>query len=91
MKTIKPAPGKLFCEPEVKDKTTAAGIILTQQDKLEPKFAKVINCGEGCTYSRDDRIVYKDYAASELELNDTKYFIIDEKDIEGLLVEVNEA
>lgn len=86
MQTIAPAPKMLFCKPDEAKNSTHSGILLaTQQEK--PKTAKVINVGEGVTYKRNDTIIYKAYATTEVKLDDQEYILVSEEDIIGKLVE----
>jgi len=91
MKTIKPAAKQIFAKPQAVETTTASGIILTvdKDKKYEPKLADIINVGSDVTsYSPKQTILYKEYAATEIKLNDEDYVMVDELDVLGVVVEV---
>lgn len=90
-KTIKPGGKQLFAKPVEADKRTASGIIIAGDNdkRFEPKFATVINVGnEVSKYHQQDTIVYKEYATTEIKLNDDDYILVDEADVLGTVVEV---
>ena len=86
MQTIAPAPRTLFCKPDEAKNETHSGILLATQAE-KPKTATVINVGEGVTYQRDDIIIYKPYATTEVKLDGQEYILVSEEDIIGKLVE----
>lgn len=90
MKTISPAPTQIFARPIESQQTTASGIIITTDKKLEPKFAEVINTGAKVKhYAATETIIYKEYATTELKLDNVEYIIVAEDDVLGKVVEVN--
>lgn len=92
MKTIKPAPTKLFCRVQPKNDVTKSGIVIPESVELETRVAEVINYGKDVPLVRThDIIAYNQQAASEIKLNNNEYIIIDHEDILGVLVEVDEA
>lgn len=90
MKTIKPAPTQLFCQPDEAVTKTPSGFILSEKSVDKPKTAEVINVGsEVREYKPKDRIAYKPYSTSEIKLNDTEYFLVAEEDVLGTIVETS--
>lgn len=88
--TVKPASQQLFCQPDEAETTTSSGILLTAKAADKPKTAKVINVGSKVTeFSQADTIIYKTYATTDIKLNGEEFFLIDEQDVLGRLVEVD--
>lgn len=89
MQTISPANNQLFCKPSEKERKTASGIILSEEAAHKPHTAVVINSSSK-DFSKDDIIVYKAYAATEIKLNNEDYIIIDAEDALGKVLEIKE-
>lgn len=90
MKTINPAPNRIFAKPDEGEAKRASGLILTDNSKETPMTAVVIAVGTDVTrYKKDDRIVYKEYTTSEIRLDEQDYIIIEEVDVLGTVEEVN--
>ncbi len=87
MQTISPAPKVLFCKPKEKETVTRSGFFLAEEEALAPQIAEVINIGEGVTYKPHDQIVYKSYTTSDIKLDGNEYFLINEEDVLGKVVE----
>lgn len=88
MQTIRPAKNQLFCQPDEAEKKTASGLLLTDNAAEAPKTARVINVGEEVQYfRRDDTIVYKSYATTDIKLDNTDFFLIAEDDVLGTVIE----
>ena len=89
MQTVKPAPSQLFCRQTEKETATKSGILLSPAIEA-PKIAEVINTGSSVAeYKQRDCIVYKPYATNEIKLNGNEYFLIDEEDVLGTVVEID--
>ncbi len=89
--TVRPAKNQLFCQPDEAETKTASGFLLTSSATEAPKTAKVINVGTGVTgFTANDTIVYKDYSATDIKLNGGDFFLINEQDVLGAVVETNE-
>lgn len=89
MKTIKPSKYQLFVKPDEKEVKTASGFILSESAVEKPATASVINVGSEVTdYKRDDTVVYKSYAGTDIKLNGDDYMLISEEDVLGVIQEV---
>ncbi len=93
---IKPLGNNVVVEPIKDDKVTKSGIVIPETLSEEtPQKGVIVSLGEGrllkdgkrYTFSVKvgDRVVFKKYAPTEFEIDDTKYLIIEEKDILGVL------
>lgn len=91
MQTIKPAPTQLFCEiPEVEEKL-ASGLYVPTNAQEKPKTAIVINRGEKVeNYQSGDEVIYRSYAVTSIRLNNKEYLLLDEKDVLGTVLDVEE-
>lgn len=90
---IKPLGQRVLLEKEeVTEKTTASGIVLPDTAyKEEKNIAKVVSLGTGkkledgtrekFDVAVGDKVIYSKYAATEAEIDNKEYLIIDEKDI----------
>ena len=88
MKTIKPATTQLFCKPIDKETKTQSGFFIADKAAEDPKQAEVINVGDKVTqFKSKDTIVYKPYATNDIELNGTSFFLIDEEDVLGVVLD----
>lgn len=86
MQTIKPADGKIFAKPLEKVTKTKSGILLDERAAEKPAMGEVINSGSK-DYQSKDVIVYKEYTTTELKLDGEEYFLIDQSDVLGKVVE----
>lgn len=86
MQTIKPASKVLFCKPNEAENKTNSGILLGDAAE-KPKTATVINSG-ATDYARDDVVVYKSYATTDVKLNGEQYILLHEDDVLGKVCEV---
>ena len=60
---------------------TASGILLGEA-KEAPAYAIVESVGpEVKTIKKGDKIIYKEYSATEVKVDDKEYFIVKEEDI----------
>ncbi|MFW5794432.1 MAG: co-chaperone GroES [Bacillota bacterium] len=87
---LKPLHDHVVLEVIKQEKTTKSGIILTEKDQDMPTIGKVIAVGEGRTedgktipisVKKDDEVVFKKYASTEVKLEGKEYLIIKESDI----------
>lgn len=86
--TIKPAPHQLFCKPDEAITQTKSGILLDTKSAEKPKTAQVINRGDAVEdYRAKDTVIYKPYSITEIKLDGVEYFLVDEADILGTIVE----
>lgn len=80
---IKPLHKFVLLKKEEVENKTNSGIILTTEKKDIPSVARVIAVGEECSagLKEADKVVYKEYSGTNLEIENEKYIVIDEKDI----------
>ena len=71
-------------EKEVK---TASGIILTDNNKKEPSYAKVVAVGpeSEADIKVNDKVVYKAYSGTNVKLDEEEYIISADEDILAVL------
>lgn len=69
-------------EKTEKQFTTKSGIILNDQ-KNEPSYASVIAIGPDCkaAIKVKDKVVYKEYSGTKVEMDDETFIIIGAEDI----------
>jgi chaperonin GroES len=87
---LKPLFDNVVLEKEKQELKTASGIVLQEKAKDQPSVGKVIAIGPGkmidgklvpTSVKVDQRVVFKKYGGTEIELNKTEYLIITEDDI----------
>jgi chaperonin GroES len=79
---IKPLAGRVVAIRVEAQTKTASGIYLPDASKEKPAIALVVAVGpEVKTLKVDDKIVYKDYATTELTIDATQYLIVKEEDV----------
>jgi chaperonin GroES len=89
--TVKPGAKQLFCKPDEAEKKTASGFLLAESATEKPKTAEVVNIGaEVKHYASKDRIIYKPYSITEIKLNNEDFFLVDESDVLGTVIDVAE-
>lgn len=71
-------------ETEIK---TASGIILSEKDRKEPSYAKVLAVGPEveAKIAVNDRVVYKSYSGTDVKIDDEKYIVVADEDILAVL------
>ena len=78
---IKPLADRVVAKKEAATTTTASGILLGEA-KEKPNTAVVESVGPDVkSVKKGDRILYRDYSATEIKLDSTDYLIIKEEDI----------
>lgn len=89
--TIRPLSDQLFCEPVTKANKTSSGLYIAQSEQKSSAQAKVVNVGPDAKgFQAGDIIGYKEYSATEFELNNTIYVVIAATDVLGHVVEVED-
>ena len=87
MKTIEPTRDNIYCLPDKKDNMTKSGFIKTPVG-TPAETAVVLAVGpEVTTVSVDDRIFYRQYASNEIALDGDTYFVVNESEVIGRVVE----
>ena len=74
-------------EKVAKEVKTASGIILTENNKQEPSYAKVVAIGPEVTtdIKVNDKVIYKAFSGSPVTLDEVEYIIMPEEDIYAVL------
>lgn len=86
MQTIVPSKNNLLCQQEEGTNVTG-GFYVTENAYEKPLIATVIAVGSGVQeYKAGDRAIYKQYATTEIKLDDKDYFLIEEGDVLGKVV-----
>jgi chaperonin GroES len=84
---IKPLGDRVVAVREEVKNQTASGLYLPDTSREKPVVARVEAVGpEVKAVKSGDRIVYKEYATTELKVGDTEYLIVKEEDVLGTLV-----
>lgn len=82
---LRPLHDNVLLEKEESEKevTTASGIILQEKDKPSLHYASVVAVGPKCKAGIEihDKVVYKQYAGTTVEVDDKEYILIEEEDI----------
>jgi len=79
---IKPLADRVVAVREQSASRTTSGLYLPENAKEKPVVANVVAIGPDVkTLKIGDKIVYKDYATTELKVNDVDYLIIKEEDV----------
>lgn len=87
---IKPLGDRVVIELVEQEDTTASGIVLPGSAKEKPQEGKVIAVGSGAIVDGkkvklevnvDDRIIFAQYAGTEVKYDGTEYLILRESDI----------
>jgi len=78
---IKPLADRVVATKAAALKTTASGILLGEA-KEKPSFATVESVGPQVkTIKKGDKILFREYSATEIKLENQEYLIIKEEDI----------
>lgn len=79
---IKPLADRVVAVREEAQTKTASGIYLPDTSKEKPVLATVSAVGPDVkTLKKGDRIVYKEYAVTELKVNGLEYLLVKEEDV----------
>lgn len=79
---IKPLADRLLAVREQAQTKTASGLYLPDSSKEKPVIANVVAIGPDVkTLKVGDKIVYKEYATTELKVDATEYLIVKEDDV----------
>ncbi len=80
---LKPLHDYVLLKKEEEEKTTASGIILSTS-KEKSKFAVVEAVGSGVEnpgYEKGDHVLFKEYAGTNIQVDDQDYIVIKDEDI----------
>lgn len=79
---LKPIADRVVAQVEEAKNKTTSGFYLPDTAKEKSKIAKVVAVGgQVQTVKTGDKIVYKDYATTEVKVDGTEYIIVKEEDI----------
>lgn len=79
---IKPLADRVVAVREEAQTKTASGIYLPEASKEKPVLAKIVAVGpEVKTLKVGDRIVYKEYATTDLKIDSAEYLVVKEEDV----------
>ncbi len=94
MKELVPVNGNVILKVEEEaEKKTAAGIILPDTAKEKPTYGKVIavdKSDDDIQVSVGDKVIFKKYSGTEIEIDGEKYLILPYSDILAKIVETEE-
>jgi chaperonin GroES len=92
---LKPLDDRIVVKPSQAEEKTAGGIVLPDTAKEKPVTGKVIAIGEGkmldngkrspMLVKKNDEVMYGKYSGNEVEVEGTKYVILRESDVLGIL------
>ena len=92
--TIKPLFDKVVIKNCEAEETTKSGIVLTGTAKEKPQFAEVVAVGPGGNVNgkevvmqveKGQKVVYSQYAGTNVKLDGTEYIVISQCDILGII------
>jgi chaperonin GroES len=84
-KTITPLFARVVVQPKTTEETTSSGIVLPDTvSKEKPMEGEVISVGTDCkAVKKGDMVLFKKYSPTEVTIDGTEYFVLDEEDILG--------
>ncbi len=87
---IKPLADRVLISPTPAEEVTAAGIIIPDSAKEKPLKGTVIAVGNGTKdeemiLKTGDKVLFGKYAGTEVELEGTKYLIMRQADVLGVI------
>lgn len=93
---LKPIGGHVILKPADAETTTASGIIIPDTAKQDrPERGEIVAVGPGALNERGERVpvevsvgqtvLFKKYAADEVELNGQKYLVISHDDVMAVI------
>ncbi len=79
---IKPLADRVVAVRETAEAKTASGLFLPDNAKEKPVYAVVQAVGpEVKAVKKGDKIIFKEYAPTELKIDKTEYLVVKEEDI----------
>ncbi|MBP5511952.1 co-chaperone GroES [Candidatus Saccharibacteria bacterium] len=80
---LNPLTNHVVAKLETPAKKTASGLLLPDTNKTETAYAVVEATGPDATKNIKigDKIIYKEYTATNVELENEKYIIVEDKDV----------
>ncbi|MCM1378313.1 MAG: co-chaperone GroES [Clostridium sp.] len=88
---IQPLADRVLIEPTAAEEVTASGIIIPDSAKEKPLRGKVLAVGGGTkddpmVLKEGDEVLYGKYAGTEIELDGTKYLMMRQSDVLGVIL-----
>lgn len=87
---LKPTLNRVVVKPIAPEEKTASGIILPAAAQEENQFAEVVRTGDGSevpVLNVGDKVIYKKYAGTDVQLGDEKFTIVSGSDIIAVITE----
>lgn len=79
---VKPLADRVVAVREEAQTKTASGIFLPDNAKEKPVLAQIVAVGPNVTDLKvGDKIVYKEYSTTELNIDGVEYLIVKEEDV----------
>lgn len=79
---LNPLTNHVVAKLETPAKKTASGLLLPDTNKTETAYAVVEATGPDAKNIKiGDKIIYKEYTATNVELENEKYIIVEDKDV----------
>ncbi len=79
--TIKPLKDRVVAVKQIPETKTKAGILLGEA-KEQPAYAVVEAVGPDVkSIKKGDKVIFKEYAATDVKMDDKEYLILKEEDI----------
>ena len=83
---LKPLSAHVVAQREAAESKTASGLYLPDAAKEKPVVAKVVAVGKDVKEVKvGDRVVYKEYAPTELKTGGEEFLILKEEDVLAIL------
>ena len=80
--SMKPLGDRVVLKQQEAEEKTKSGIILPDSAKEKPQAAVVISIGPDVDQVREgDKVIYTEYAGTEVKYQEEEYTIVDQKDI----------
>ena len=86
---LKPLGDRIVVKVVTQEEKTKGGIVLPDTAKEKPQIGKVIAVGNDEDLKKivkeGDRVIYAKYGGTEIELEGTKYLIVQKSDLLGIV------
>lgn len=87
---LKPTLNRVIVKPIAPEEKTASGIILPAAAQEENQFAEVVRVGDGTevpVLNEGDKVIYKKYAGTDVQLGNDKFTVVSGSDIIAVITE----
>ena len=80
--SMKPLGDRVVLKQQEAEEKTKSGIILPDRAKEKPQAAVVVSVGPDVDQVKEgDKVIYTEYAGTEVKYQEEEYTIVDQKDI----------